>query len=163
MSSAPCAPKRSPSVIIAHFATQRRMLPAWADQNSLTGSSVFQTGSNGKKHIAIALAASWLLVLQLALGAFTIASASTAPTLDIFGNPLCITSSDTRDASDQGMPGCCFGPCSICAPLQAGPAPDVVLDHPFTQTTSVLKPAAQVDSHLASTYRPGNPRAPPSS
>lgn len=67
----------------------------------------------------MALVAAWMLVLQGLLGAFASAATPPGANLDVFGNPLCITSTDAHGLGDdayKGMPPCCLG---VCVPLTA--------------------------------------------
>lgn len=114
----------------------------------------------------IALVAASMLMLQAVLGAVALGTAHTAPLVDIFGNPLCITSAtgptDPHDErSAAALPDCCTSACSMFAPLMndsrvahslpnplAVPAP---LDFAFDPIA--LRPSPDHD--------PGSPRAPP--
>lgn len=111
------------------------------------------------------LAAAYLFVFQLVLGslALSVATANAVP-LDSFGNPLCIThsessGSDHRDSSK--LPECCTQACSMFAPLLASASTGHFI-------ANRLEPVGQVfvAERFSGPFKrpetdPGNPRAPP--
>ena len=50
--------------------------------------------TGGRGGVELVLAAAFVFLLQSVIGAWAIGLAEASPRLDIFGNPLCITSSD---------------------------------------------------------------------
>lgn len=113
----------------------------------------------------VAVIAACLLVLQSISGALALGQGQSTQ-LDIFGNPLCITSMDQSDhgsggAGHDGMLKCCALGCSMFSQaLGAAPqfaveviARPLLSDVPQRDYGAVSPPAR---SHVT-----GNPRAPP--
>ncbi len=107
-----------------------------------------------------------MLVLQAVLGAFAAGAAHAAPTLDAFGNPLCITHAPADDqpspAGSPQLPDCCTVACSMVAPATDPGATANGLANPLT--LAVPAPAAEIPAPadaLQPAHEPGNPRAPP--
>lgn len=114
---------------------------------------------------AVALVATFVLVLQSFLSAWAAGAMPATPMLDAFGNPLCITSVDhdgSTPANDHSkLPACCTFGCNLASPLLAAePAHGVGLLRPLS--------SADVRFHVHKTvhiqspdHDPGSPRAPP--
>lgn len=121
---------------------------------------VRRTGSG----FGIALVAAYLLFLQAAISGF-ISGASAAPlSLDAFGNPLCITSTDVGSPAEGGgdhqSPECCLSACAMFAPvLASGEVPKAPTVLHADTATIVPLPAPTLAQR--SRGEPGNPRAPP--
>lgn len=112
-----------------------------------------------------ALFAACVLVLQAAAGALALGSAVASPSLDAFGNPLCIGGTAMEQTPD-GVPGllpdCCTAACALLAPGTAGAAPHS-LANPLAPVSVVAFPAPSgVEPAASRAHGPGNPRAPPS-
>lgn len=111
----------------------------------------------------VALAAALMLVLQTAAGALALGQGT--PPLDIFGNPLCITSSMGHTApakSDHpSLPQCCTLGCNLLSAALSTPPEGVALALSLPTQTVVQFPAARLDPSTVLKYVPGNPRAPP--
>lgn len=111
--------------------------------------------------------ASYILVLQALIGAFALGAAVASPMLDVFGNPLCITSSDSTkswpdNTRHSAVPNCCTIACNMFAPVTVdGRTPSSLVNQlPF----AAEKPTPAFDSveHILSPERnPGSPRSPP--
>jgi hypothetical protein len=113
----------------------------------------------------IAFVAGFLFVLQTLTVAWATSATPSAPQLDAFGNPLCITSTDhdrTAPAGDRSkLPQCCEFGCTATWTTVAGPAgDDIVFWRPllgsdvFFRRHGVLRVAAP-------DHDPRSPRAPP--
>jgi hypothetical protein len=122
-----------------------------------------QQAGRRRRRAATAFVAGYMLVLQLLLGGFMLGAANSGPMLDVFGNPLCITSGEVHHdgSSNSDLPGCCFGPCSMFAPLAGGEPQQLVLENPLPQGASILRPQDAQGDPAAADDLPGNPRAPP--
>lgn len=122
-----------------------------------------QQAGRRRRRAATAFVAGYMLVLQLLLGGFMLGAANSGPMLDVFGNPLCITSGEVGHDSggSTDLPGCCFGPCSMFAPLADGEPQQLVLENPLQELASVLRPQLAPLDPATSDCLPGNPRAPP--
>lgn len=112
-----------------------------------------------------ALFAACVLVLQAAAGALALGSAAASPSLDAFGNPLCVGGTALEQAPD-GAPGlladCCTAACALFAPGTAGAAPHS-LPNPLAPVSVGAFPAPGGGEPAAPhAHGPGNPRAPPS-
>lgn len=111
----------------------------------------------------VALAAALMLVLQMAAAAFALGQGT--PPLDIFGNPLCITTSTDHTAPAKGehpsLPECCTLGCSMFTSLQASPPAGAVLAVVRRLESVVVFHAARLDPSTAPEHDPGSPRAPP--
>src|SRR5690554_6635291 len=107
-----------------------------------------------------------MLVLQAVLGSLMLGAAAGSPTLDSYGNPLCITSVDTSTEVDGGRdhgarPDCCGSMCGMAAPLIAEDRTPHSLANPLAFALQVEFALEEV-AHLPATDRnQGNPRAPP--
>jgi hypothetical protein len=112
----------------------------------------------------IVLVASFVLAAQALLTSWAMAASPQGPTLDIFGNPLCITSPDGHGSTpthDPGkMPTCCTLACGAFVSIIATPTDTVALAH---RTASEEQVVPSFDGILASRaeHDPGSPRAPP--
>jgi hypothetical protein len=111
----------------------------------------------------LALFAAWLLVLQALVTAWTTGAAA-EPVVDVFGNPLCITS-DGHDGAPAGdhskLPDCHTFGCSIGSSVFAAPSAAAV-----AYWCPQVRKRIEVGFHQAPCRRvhhhnPGSPRAPP--
>ncbi|MEO9336143.1 hypothetical protein ABFT80_01730 [Mesorhizobium sp. SB112] len=110
----------------------------------------------------VALVAAYVLVLQSTFGALALGTAPGAMTLDVFGNPLCITSSDQQGSDiDHVMPNCCVLGCSMFAPVSSAPPETASLRHEWTGSFAILLPLAASVIARSPEHDPGSPRAPP--
>lgn len=111
----------------------------------------------------VALAAALMLILQTA--AASLALGQGTPPLDIFGNPLCITTSTEHTAPAKGehpsLPECCTLGCSMFSSVLASPSTGIALLAEHRREAPVVFRAARLDPSTAPEYDPGNPRAPP--
>lgn len=111
----------------------------------------------------VALAAALMLILQTAVGAVALGQGT--PPLDIFGNPLCITTATNHTApakSDHpSLPECCTLGCNMLSAALSTPPEGVALATALPAQTVVQFPATRLDPSRAPKYAPGNPRAPP--
>ncbi|GAA4124025.1 hypothetical protein ACFFTN_11295 [Aminobacter aganoensis] len=111
----------------------------------------------------VALAAALMLVMQTATAALAIGQGT--PPLDIFGNPLCITSATDHTApakSDHpSLPECCTLGCNMFSVGSAMPSEGVALPVtlPFHLASGLVP--ARLDPPTAAKHDPGSPRAPP--
>lgn len=118
--------------------------------------------------MGVALVASYMLVLQVLVGAFAMGAATASPMLDVFGNPLCITSSgaaesDSDRTTHSVLPDCCTVACSMFTPATAEDRTVTNwLSNPLDAATSHLPAPINAPTPDAPLDRgPGNPRAPP--
>lgn len=116
--------------------------------------------------LEVALVAVVLLVLQSVASALALGSGVSSQPLDVFGNPLCITSSDqphdgSHDGGHSTLPECCMLGCNMFSPALTAPSPE---------TTAFLRLPLVTDGRIIpfdtalladSDHDPGNPRAPP--
>lgn len=113
--------------------------------------------------LGVALAAALMLVLQTAAGALAIGQGT--PPLDIFGNPLCITSDSGHTApakSDHpSLPECCTLGCNMTSAGSAMPPEGVALPAtaPFQMVVEFV--SVRRNPPVAAKHDPGSPRAPP--
>lgn len=114
--------------------------------------------------LSVALVAVWMLALQGLLVAFATAAGHPGESLDGFGNPLCITSTDAHGLGDDahtGLPSCCFG---VCGPVNAlshdGRAPHE-LENPLVLSLDRVQPQRFESLRPATTHEAARPRAPP--
>ncbi|WP_269931875.1 hypothetical protein [Aminobacter sp. HY435] len=111
----------------------------------------------------VALAAALLFVLQTAAGALAIGQGQ--PPLDIFGNPLCITTATDHTApakSDHpSLPECCTLGCNMVSSAAVSPPQghEVALASPIEIPAPFLP--MLLDPPTDAKHDPGNPRAPP--
>ncbi len=118
-------------------------------------------------NMGVAVIAAYMLILQGLLGAFATGTADAAAGLDIFGNPLCITSGEHAaagtDTSHSTAPmECCTAACGMVA----GAAPDGhaphSLDNPLVVAVDASSaPLAALPRIIAPRRGPGSPRSPP--
>lgn len=115
----------------------------------------------------IALVAAFLLVLQSLTGALASGYAASAPMLDAFGNPLCITANiapdNSSDQTDHRMiPDCCTISCNMFAPVLTDLPDGHSLGNPLLPRSSGFKLSADLilNSSLIEAS-PGSPRSPP--
>lgn len=109
-----------------------------------------------------ALVAALALALQTMLAA---ASAMPEPLLlDRFGNPLCVTGTesgrDSHAGGHAGVPECCTLGCATAASLAPPPEDGTALSRPLPATGTRLHPSAAGDRGSPG-RTPANPRAPP--
>ncbi|MBX3596898.1 MAG: hypothetical protein KF874_04920 [Rhizobiaceae bacterium] len=115
----------------------------------------------------VAHVAAVLLVVQALLGALVIgASASAGPTLDAFGNPLCIGDSASGQNHQSKHPNkldCCTTSCNLFAFAAFGSDSKHALSNPRVARGEALRPPLYIHdgSHLP-LHGAGAPRAPPS-
>lgn len=111
----------------------------------------------------VALAAALMLILQTAAGALALGQGK--PPLDIFGNPLCITTSTEHTAPAKGehpsLPECCTLGCNMFSAASAMPSEGVVLSVRQRLQTAVRFLPARLDPSTDPKHDPGSPRAPP--
>lgn len=113
--------------------------------------------------LGVALAAALMLVLQTAVAALAIGQGQ--PPLDIFGNPLCITSASEHTAPSKNdhpsRSDCCTLGCNMFSTAIAPPPEgvDVAALSPFALAIQFLP--AWHDPATGSKHAPGIPRAPP--
>jgi len=117
-------------------------------------------------NIWVAFVATYMLVFQGLLGAVALGDAKASPMLDAFGNPLCITStdSDSDDRTHTGLPDCCTVSCSMFAVASAGDRSSNSFSNPLPTATAALFPPVEVGTSPFTLDREqGSPRAPPPS
>ena len=111
----------------------------------------------------VALAAALMLVLQMAAAALALGQGT--PPLDIFGNPLCITTGTDHTAPAKGehpsLPECCTLGCSMFSSVLASPPAGVELAVEYRREILVVFHPAGLDPSTAREHDPGSPRAPP--
>ena len=114
---------------------------------------------------AVAFVAACVLVLQSFLSAWAASAMPATPTLDIFGNPLCITSVD-HDASGQpgdqsAVQNCCAFGCASASPLPEPPGGEAGLLRPLLAHSGLRFHAGDEVRGDSPDHDPGSPRAPP--
>lgn len=111
----------------------------------------------------VAFAAALMLVLQTATAALAIGQGT--PPLDIFGNPLCITTSTDHTApakSDHpSLAECCTLGCNMLSTALATPPDGVVVPVALQPHGALRFIPARLDPSTAPEHDPGSPRAPP--
>lgn len=111
----------------------------------------------------VALAAALMLVLQMSAAAFALGQGK--PPVDMFGNPLCITTGTDHGAPAKGehpsLPECCTLGCNIFSSVLASPPVGVALAAENRRETVIAFHAARLDPSTAPEHDPGSPRAPP--
>lgn len=113
-----------------------------------------------------AIFAAFILFVQLLVGGFALGTAAAAPPmLDIFGNPLCITSGDHADGEDgkghTGLPDCCAPGCTMFSSVKSADRAPLALSNPLEAPVLTGLVAVIVFGVPAAEHDPGNPRAPP--
>lgn len=116
--------------------------------------------------MSVVLVAAYMLVLQAVTGAFAMGVAASAPPLDIFGNPLCITGSAVHNSggTDEhtAMPDCCAVACSMFSPATSDDRLARSLFNPLPASAHrVAATFEQCKLDQALERRPGSPRSPP--
>ena len=110
----------------------------------------------------IALVAAAVLVLQSVFSVWALGTPQ--PMLDAFGNPLCITGTDSQSPgpSDHSkVPNCCaLGCMGVSHALPVAGDAGVELVHPFDESRAVYWGQRQI-SVAPADHNPGSPRAPP--
>ncbi len=113
--------------------------------------------------LGVALVAALILMLQTAVGALAMGQGT--PPLDIFGNPLCITTSTNHTAPAKSehptLPECCTLGCNMFATQMAYPPEAAVLFVERLPEVVVRLDPARLDPPSAPEHDPGSPRAPP--
>lgn len=118
-------------------------------------------------NMAIALVATYMLVLQALFGAFALGAAAASPLFDDFGNPLCITSGQLDERSPapidhSALPDCCTIVCSMFAPSLAGDRDAHSLENLLVFITAEpIQRFSDVARNLTLEPGPNSPRAPP--
>lgn len=124
---------------------------------------------NGSKrmNMAVALVAAYMLVLQMLFGAFALGAAAASPMLDLFGNQLCVTSSET-DAGDatpgdhSALPDCCTVACNMFAAATAADRHAHSLANPLVVSiVDRVRLFGDAQRDFALQRGPGSPRGPP--
>ncbi|MGD9914518.1 MAG: hypothetical protein AB7S80_10595 [Rhizobiaceae bacterium] len=119
----------------------------------------------GSNRSVVAFLAALVFVVQTSFVAWAGAAVAAGPTLDAFGNPLCITSHEVSGSTDGDhgkVPSCCTLGCASVAPVLDQPAGTAVLVLAAAHTVSVPAPDGiepglkRLDHDIAS------PRGPPS-
>ncbi|MHB2267314.1 hypothetical protein [Aliihoeflea sp. PC F10.4] len=113
-----------------------------------------------------AIFAAFMLFVQLLVGGFALGTAAAAPPmLDIFGNPLCITSADHDGDEDgkghTGLPDCCAPGCTMFAPVKSADRAPLALSNPLEAPVACRPMAVAIVGPADAEHEPGNPRAPP--
>lgn len=113
--------------------------------------------------IGAALAVALILMLQTTAGALALGQGS--PPLDMFGNPLCVTSSTDHTAPAKSghpsLPECCSLGCNMFATPMASPPDGATLPVGRSRRAAVAFVPARLDPSTAQDHDPGSPRAPP--
>lgn len=119
----------------------------------------------GKSGSRVALCAAFVLLLQAFAAGWAAGATPVAPTVDAFGNVLCVTSVDHEGPSpgqDHGkMPNCCTFGCSSAVPfLDTSRVDDnwLIEAREFATGRAGTVQAVRVDRHELD---PASPRAPP--
>ncbi|WP_395449267.1 hypothetical protein ACHMW7_05140 [Aminobacter sp. UC22_36] len=111
----------------------------------------------------VALAAALMLVLQTVAGALALGQGT--PPLDIFGNPLCITSASGHTAparSDHpSLPQCCTLGCNMVSVTTGSPPEGAGLPVVRPLEATIVFASPRLDPSITPEHDPGNPRAPP--
>lgn len=118
----------------------------------------------GSNRSVVAFIAALVFVVQSSLAAWAGATAGTSPTLDVFGNPLCITSHDASGSTDGDhgkVPSCCTLGCTAVAPLLAEPEGIVLAVATPVDASAPLAPEGIAPGLISLDHDPGSPRAPP--
>lgn len=109
-----------------------------------------------------ALVAALALALQAMLA--TASAMPEPPPLDRFGNPLCVSGTESgRDSpagSHAGVPECCTLGCTTAASLAPPPEDGAAFSRPLPATGPRLRPSVAGDP-AGPGRTPANPRAPP--
>jgi hypothetical protein len=104
-----------------------------------------------------------MLVLQTVAGAVALGQGT--PPLDIFGNPLCITSASGHTAPAKtehpALTECCTLGCNMVSAVAMSPPDGAGLSLGRQLETSIIFMAPRPDAPIAPEHDPGNPRAPP--
>ena len=116
----------------------------------------------------IALVASYMLVLQALFGAFALGADASAPLLDAFGNPLCVTGSgkagiDNHRGEHTPLPDCCTAACNMSVADVADGRSRHSLANPLPVSPAQSRASFEVVADVPALERaPGSPRPPPS-
>ncbi|MEO5324696.1 hypothetical protein PV773_15360 [Mesorhizobium sp. CC13] len=113
--------------------------------------------------IGAALAVALIVMLKTTAGALTLGQGS--PPLDMFGNPLCITSIADHTApaksNHASLPQCCTLGCNMFATPMASPPDGAALPAGRLRDVAVVVQPARLAPPTAPDHDPGRPRAPP--
>lgn len=113
----------------------------------------------------VAFIAACVLVLQSCLGALAAGAMASAPMLDVYGNPLCVTGGhhhDTAPPNDHSrLPNCCILGCSTPSPLLAASPADSAWLRRLPYSNDVSFEFVHPFHIPAPDHDPGSPRAPP--
>jgi hypothetical protein len=112
-----------------------------------------------------ALVAACVIVLQSFFTAWAAGAMPIQPMLDIFGNPLCITSLDKGNKGPVGdhskLPDCCTFGCTMgSSVLAVAPTEHAEPLRPLLRSR-VVAPLYRTDAIQIPDHDPGSPRAPP--
>lgn len=111
----------------------------------------------------VALAAALMLVLQTAAAALALGQGT--PPLDIFGNPLCITSASGHTAPAKSehpsLPECCTLGCNMFSMATGSPPNGAGFRVERPLEARIVFQSPRLDPSIAPEHDPGNPRAPP--
>lgn len=115
----------------------------------------------------VTIVAICLLVVQAAIGSFALAAAVNSPTVDYFGNPLCIESMQdengdpAHDTGHAALPNCCTVSCSMHVGLALPAESASFLLNPLTVSSGTTSERYESAPRLTLDYLPAHPRAPP--
>jgi hypothetical protein len=115
----------------------------------------------------MAFAIALLISLQALLGTAALAAAVANPTLDAFGNPLCIAHMDEQDpASAPGKerslaPDCCTLACGVAIGTAPDDHADALLFNPLAQRSQRMVAGHAAPVRPVHDDLPGHPRGPP--
>lgn len=115
----------------------------------------------------VTIVAICLLVVQAAIGSFALAAAVNSPTVDYFGNPLCIESmrgddGDPAHNSDHAaLPDCCTISCSMHVGLALPAESASFLLNPLAVSPGITQELYDTAPRITPDYPPAHPRAPP--
>lgn len=118
----------------------------------------------GSNRSVVAFLAALVFVIQTSITAWAGATAGAIPTLDAFGNPLCITSHDASGPTDGDhgkVPSCCTLGCASVAPVLDQPASAVLAVAAPADVISVTVPEGIEPGLRVLDHDPASPRGPP--
>ncbi len=115
--------------------------------------------------MAVALVATWLLVLQSALGAFAFGNGPQAAQLDAFGNVICTHDGAAElpagDPHQQPMPPCCSFGCLLSGAAFSAPPSIFTVSHNVAFETVAFAVYVPAPAPFPRERGTANPRAPP--
>ncbi|OJT99338.1 MAG: hypothetical protein BGN83_13140 [Rhizobium sp. 63-7] len=111
----------------------------------------------------VTIVAVCLLVVQAAIGSFALAAAVNSPTVDFYGNPLCIESvrGDDGDTGHVALPDCCTVSCSMHVGLALPAESANFLINPLVVSSGIVQERYVTAPRITLDYLPAHPRAPP--